>query len=486
MEWVCAGCGEVGTVQYETEVGVTVCTSCAAVTEECQLEAPSDLSEFSVNGGATVAEQRLRFHVYDPARGRRVARQRKLERYKAMVRSASVRLGYAYISERASALYEQVSTLQSRSQGSLAAAALYTVLRSDLRLVDLQAVSIAMDQTFDSVVYALRMLRARRGGVFLEAHVEDPSIYARELVRYIVDHANELGKGKNSRLDHIDLVKAQHLAYVLSRECMKYDMTGLYAWPFAFAIALHAVQGALQYSILIQPLLPLAQHKLIAEQQPLHGCFASASCCSPSTVLARYAEIGKMLIDAVSSLPWARTRQSISARQRTAAYLSDLCTIWEKRHSDTTSKLSEIPWTKAFRTPAQNISKKRRRETASDSGPSTLLDASNAIPRSLLSERLNLSSSSIDSMTDLQVDQLLFSAEELASYFRPENEQQILKRLKGWDAQEEPAQEPSQPTVTSFQSNAEAIPIRRHLPAAPHLYQPLDSANLVEESEDDS
>ncbi|WFD45182.1 hypothetical protein MPSI1_003860 [Malassezia psittaci] len=482
MEWVCAGCGEVGTVQYETEVGMTVCTSCSAVSEECQLEAPLDLSDFGANGGATVAEQRLRFHVYDPARGKRVARQRKLERYKAMIRSATIRLGYAYINERASALYEQVSTLQSRSQGSLAAAALYTVLRSDLRLVDIQSVSIAMDQSFDSVIYALRMLRARHGGVFLEAHVEDPSIYARELVKYIVHHANRICNWKNTRLNQIDLAKAQHLAYVLSRECMKYDMTGLYAWPFAFAIALHAVQGALQHSISIQPLLPLAQDKLIVEQQPLHGCFASASCCSPSTVLARYAEIGKMLIDAVSSLPWARTRQGVSSRQRTAAYLSDLCTIWENRVPTTTSKLPEIPWTKAFRTPAQNMPKKRRREIASQSNSSRLLDVLDSSPRSLLSERLNLSSSSIDSMTDLQVDQLLFSTEELASYFRPKSEQQILKRLKGWDAQEEP----SQPTATASQCNTEAMPIRRQLPAAPHLYQPLDSANLVEESDDES
>ena len=69
---------------------------------------------------------------------------------------------------------------------------------------------------------------------------------------------------------------------------------------------------------------------------------------------------------------------------------------------------------------------------------------------------------------------MLFARAEFNSYLRPPAEQEVVRRLKGWDATERAATPPPAPLP---------IDTPRRLRAAPHLYTPLDPAELSEGSD---
>lgn len=451
MEAVCAGCGAVGTVHLVADIGSRVCTACSALDEECLLDAPVDALASAQEPWPTEAERRLRHHAYDPEQGRRVSQRRRQERYASMIHSAAVRLGYAYASERSAALFAQTSTALRRAPGAVAAAALYAVLRQDARAVDVTAVAIAMEQPYDAVARAVRTLRTQHGGPFGGVAVEDPSVYVGAHIAFLADAATELAAPNGTLLRRVQAADAQRIATAIATRCRQYELTGLDAQAMAYALALHALEGALQHTLVIRTLVPLAPRAMAA--RPALGCLAAPPSGSATTILARYAEIGKLLAADVAQLPWARPRKRASGRAHTAFYVRDLVALWEKNGLPPAPTPPE-PWTQHFRAPPTPA------RGARTSPP----------PAPTLAQRLRLTSDAIDALSDAQVDRLLFARTELATYLRPPAEQEVVRRLKGWDAA--PPAPPPVPTDTP-----------RRLRGAAHLYTPMDPAELSEGSD---
>lgn len=459
MDAVCAGCGAVGTVHRVPEIDGRVCTACAALAEECVLDAPVDAAAGAHEAWPTDAERRLRRHTYDPEHGRRAAHRRTHAHYTSMIHSAAVRMGYAYASERSTALWGQVGATLPRAQAAVASAALYAVLRHDQRAVDVAAVAIAMEQPYDAVVRALRTLRTHHPVAFADAYVEDPGVYVGAHLAYLVRAAPEMGEPNSALLTHVKLAEAQRLGAAIARQCRQYELTGLDAQPFAFAIALRALEGAVQRTLVIRALIPFAVHAMA--EQPMHGCTAAPASGSSSTILARYAEIGKMLAAGVASLPWTRPGKRQGVRRHTAFYVGDLVAYWAQ-HGHPAPEASRT-WTSCFHAPGADATRRDRRgSTPSLSSPPSL------------ARRLQLTSAAIDALSEAQVDRLLFSRAEFTSYLRPPAEQEVVRRLKGWDAVERIATPPPAPLP---------IDTPRRLRAAPHLYMPLDPGELSEGSD---
>lgn len=466
MDAVCAGCGAVGTVHRVPEIDGRVCTACAALADECALDAPVDAAADAHEPWPTDAERRLRRHTYDPEHGRRAAHRRTRAHYTSMIHSAAVRMGYAYASERSAALWGQVGATLPRAQAAVAAAALYAVLRHDRRAVDVAAVAIAMEQPYDAVVRALRTLRTHHPVAFADAHVEDPGVYVGAHLAYLVRAAPAAGEPNGPLLSRVNLDEAQRLGAAIAQQCRLYELTGLDAQPFAFAIALHALEGATQRTLVIRALVPLATHAMA--EQPVHGCTAAPASGSASTILARYAEVGKMLAAAVVALPWARPGKRQGARRHTALYVRDLVAYWAQ-HGHPAKTEAPRAWTSCFHAPGAGAARRDRR------GPIPTLSPPPSPPSPpSLARRLQLTSAAIDALSDAQVDRMLFARAEFNSYLRPPAEQEVVRRLKGWDATERAATPPPAPLP---------IDTPRRLRAAPHLYTPLDPAELSEGSD---
>ncbi|WFC96420.1 hypothetical protein MBRA1_003077 [Malassezia brasiliensis] len=371
-------------------------------------------------------------------------------------------MGYTYASERSAALWGQVGATLPRAQAAVAAAALYAVLRHDQRAVDVAAVAIAMEQPYDAVVRALRTLRTHHPIAFADAYVEDPGVYVGAHLAYLVRAAPGMGAPNGALLANVKLTETQRIGAAIARQCRQYELTGLDVQPFAFAIALHALEGAAQRTLVIRALVPFAAHAMA--EQPMHGCTAAPASGSASTILARYAEIGKMLAAAVASLPWARPRKRQGARRHTAFYVGDLVAYWAQ-HGHPTPEAPRA-WTSCFHAPGADAARRDRRASIPSSS------SSSSSPT--LAQRLQLTSAAIDALSETQVDRLLFSRTEFTSYLRPPAEQEVMRRLKGWDVEERIAMPRPAPLP---------IDTPRGLRAAPHLYTPLDPGELSEGSD---
>lgn len=447
MNALCGGCGGVGTVHFLEEAGTEVCTECAALAGECALDAPHNAAAQAAEPWPTDAEKHLRHHTYDAAAARRAAQRRREAQYTGVIHSAAIRLGYEYASERATALFMSCEG-QRAAAAAVAAAALYAVLRSDRRAVDALAVAIAIEVPLAALVRAFRLLRDR--APFHDVYLDDPSIYTAGHIDFLLLISDQIPPPHGERLHGTEKEKAQWLANVIAQSCVAYELTGLDMLPFAFAIALHAIEGALQRTLTIRRLLPYAHgamsHRLRA------GCIAAPPSGSASTILARYAEIEKMLVHAIAQLPWVsnRPKKRKLGRRDVALYLGDAAHMWVKHG---VPKPLAAQWTKAFRSEVPQ----------KDDAP--------AVRRPTIAERLGLTHAAIDAMGDDQVDRILFSREELLSYFRTPEEQAVLCQLKGWDGEEAVAPKPvTQDTPHRLRND-------------PELYTPLDPADLSDGSD---
>lgn len=448
MNALCGGCGGVGTVHFLEEAGTEVCTACAALAGECALDVPHNAAAEAAEPWPTDAEKHLRHHTYDAAAARRAAQRRREAQYTGVIHSAATRLGYAYASERAAALFSSCEGLRAAAAAAAAAAALYAVLRSDRRAVDAPAVATAIEVPLAALVRAFRLLRDRTP--FRDVCLDDPSIYTAGHIDFLLLISDQIPHPNGERLHGTEKEKALWLANAVAQSCLAYELTGLDMQPFAFAIALHAIEGALQRTLTIRTLLPYA-HGAMAHRLRV-GCIAAPPSGSASTILARYAEIEKMLVHAIAQLPWVanRPKKRKFGRRDVALYLEDAARMWDKHGAP---KPLAAQWTKAFRAEVPE----------KDDAP--------AVRRPTIAERLGLTHAAIDAMGDDQVDRILFSREELLSYFRTPEEQAVVCQLKGWDDKEAAVPEPV----------AKDTPHR--LRNDPELYMPLNPADLSDGSD---
>ena len=434
----------------------------------------------------------------------------------AMVRSAATRLGYEYAVPRVSRLFDLVrAALRARESdgasrpgmrfrwgamaAALGAALLYAVLRDDGRPVDLAAVALACDVPYAAATHALTTARALRIAPLERITVNDPALYTGAQLEYL-EHAAR-GAGPPSvlaQLASVDYGAARRLAVGIARMCAEYELPhALDAPALAYAIVMHAIEGAKRAPLPVRLLADEApaamQHRPASARLLASAPRTPEEGASRTTVLARYAEVERMLSERVAALPWLavrpvskrerdRRRRAPSqdagvARRDVAYHLADAVTLYEK---DTSAmRDGERRWTTRFaplrRAPGEDV------------------EAPAAPAPAPLAERLHLTADMIAGLSDEQVDERLFTSGELATYLRTDEEQRVLRQLKGWDVAEaapeavpEAAPAPT-PAPTPAGAGPGSQPAARRGPRirrdATHLLEPLDLSQQADEPE---
>ena len=346
---------------------------------------------------------------------------------------------------------------------ALAAAALYTILRRDEQIVDVDAVALAMDQPVTAVQHAWAELRVLPG--VPRTALQDPSLYIPGQLAWLGGLGRDaacraLGELHAALLDVLSEVRT--LALQLARVCGMYEMPWSFeASALGFAVVIHALEGTLQQPLHVRPLAALAAHA--ADHA---GWLVGGRTASPATVLVRYAEVEKMLAGRVAALPWVAQRPRLK-RERDRARRGDARSVVRAdvaRHMQDAVQLalrepsSSASWMACFGTPR---------------GERTRIDRGEAVP---LAARLGLSGASIDTLDDARIDALLFEEGEMASYLRRPAEREAICRIRGWS---EAALE-VQPEVRRAPTPDTDRPAQRIRIDAGALVQPLDLARQMD------
>ncbi|WFD32892.1 hypothetical protein MSPP1_003945 [Malassezia sp. CBS 17886] len=354
MDPLCGACGAVGTVQWMDDAAAYVCVACASLRggDDAWPDAPDPRVDVPVAPVPAPPLRRLRQRHYDPAAARAAAHRAHKASVDALLHAAATRLGYVYVVPRASAAFDQVFAAarakcappQMRRWGpaayALAAATLYAALRDDGRLVDVAAVAMAADLPLASVrdaCYTLRMLQLPQFASLrvhdLGPHVEAQLAFMAAALRAPpptgrVPAAAPLPPVPACDAQQLDALwpalaqqdagLVRRLALHIAHMCMEYTLsTSLDLRALAFAVVVHAYEGAQQATLPVRAMARIAPHAM--QHVPATGWFfaahAAPSAGSHSTVLARYAEVEKMLAMRVRMLPWVAAR-SVTKKER--------------------------------------------------------------------------------------------------------------------------------------------------------------------------
>lgn len=435
----CPACGA-GAIAWVAEAAAEICTRCSAVLAD----GPAVIDALESYAELDAREPRVPDNLYRI--GRASLRQHGRGRVDDLIDAAARRLGVQV--GRAQVLYMQLHELSGSARAELlAAAALYASQRLDGKAVDLAAVALACDVPLAAAAQQVTAVRRLR---VLSVSAVDPAVYVDAQLACLaaLEHAPKANYAAAARL-------ARGVARIVTSFEIPYTMDPL---AFAYAIVMHAVQGAAHKPTAASSLIEFAPTVLRA--RPPHGCIAAPLFGTPSksTVLARYAELSKMLAHATEALPWFAMRPALKrerdrmrhkgAAQRTAShhdiarYLGDVVDAFDARGPQTVRYWSQF----------QGVRSKPAAAT----------------PRAPLAARLRLDSAAIDAMSDDAVD-TLFSDGELASYMRTSDETEFMRTVKGWDASADAAR--VEHAAVEPQARAPRLSVD---PAKQPLFQPID------------
>lgn len=473
MDGVCPGCAQIGTVQWLAEACAYICCACATIVDEAPLDAlDADADAPPRPPTRPLGEPRRWPLAYDRAQARVESDRRHHAQIRAMLQGACLRLGWEHAATQARALFERAHasrpertrTRWGAGATALAAACLYAVLRDEDRIVDVAAVAAATDQPLAAVVHACGVLS--RIPMLPRVRVNDPGLYWRRYAAYLEAEPPPPLAHLSQSLRWANVCMHTEQLY---RLCTQYEWAGLDAQPFAYAMVMHGIEGTLQRTLPVRALAEAAP-PIMTEAQgdewlvgPPHGSVAS--------VLARYAELHKMLAVHVQRLPWVVARpMSKKERDRTrhqapgtprrvsradvARYMTDAVQM-----APASADARGLGWTHLF----------GRTERP------TRVTRGYAPPSSTMAARLGLSAPQIEALSEAEVDACLFEADELASYLRTPDEQARWQRLKGWDV---PLVLPPVPIETPPPKRSRIAHDKAH------LTQPLDLAQQTDGAAD--
>ncbi|WFD21210.1 hypothetical protein MCAP1_003471 [Malassezia caprae] len=462
----CPVCAQVGTVQWLAEACAYVCCACAAIVSEAPLDAPDGTD--APRAPARPSTSRRWPLAYDREHARAESDRRHHTQVRAMLHGACLRLGWEHAATQARALFERAHAALAPQRAhtrwgawaaALAAACLYATLRESGYIVDVAAVAVATDQTLAAVVHACGELS--REPCLPRVPVHDPGLYWRRHTEYLELHP----PAALASVRAIPWPAVRASTEQLYRLCTRYQWASLDAQPFAYAMVMHAIEGTLQRALPVRALADAAPPAIAWDAGD--GWLLGPPRGSVASVLARYAELHKMLAQHVQSLPWVAARPvSKKERDRTrhlapgaprsvsradvARYMMDAVHMAAQAPEPSTRP----SWTHAF----------GRAEPARAAPPEA---------RAPMATRLGLSGPQIDALSEAQVDACLFEPDELSTYLRTPEEQAHWERLKGWDV--EPAA-PRAPAVAPAPKRPRIAPDRAHLTRPLDLAQQTDSA----------
>ncbi|WFD34313.1 hypothetical protein MCUN1_001152 [Malassezia cuniculi] len=407
----CPACGS-GPVAWVAEAAADVCTRCGAVITD----GPDALDALESYSELEAREPRVPDDLY--RLGRASLKRQGAVRVAALIDAAARRLGVE--AGRAPVLYTQLDELLGHSRAEpLAAATLYVSLRLDERLVDLPAVALACDVPFAAAARAV--VAVCRLHVLPRVCPVDPGVYVEAQTACIA----ELAHGPK-----LDYAAAARLARGVARMANAFDIPyTMDAVAFAYAIVMHALQGAAGKALAADTLLfPEA-----LEARPSTGCVAAPLLGTPShsTILTRYAEVSKMLAHATEALPWFASRPVLRRERDRKRRKGD--TRRTASHNDIALYLADVVEVSLHTPPPQGDSWSRFQTVR------TRTHQPSARPS--LAARLHLSGVDIDALSDQDVD-ALFAHGELDSYMRTPEESEFLRTIKGWDDVRETQQAP--------------------------------------------
>ena len=488
------------------EAGAFVCCECATIAADAPLNSmdhpsssrvPPQLtrmdSTFTFND-AMHMQKRTRFwnHAYDRETSRALQDRRNMSQMSSMLRSAATRLGFAYASGPSMQVFEAAHTVlfpirqrdahttrTMRRWGStvsaLAAASLYAVLRRDHRAVDLAAVAVATEQASSAVSHACAMLRHATPHLLPRPLPNDPELYLDAELTFLATKVPSSAWVSVLRAPKgifpLDAKRVRELATKLLSVCKTYEIPySLEAPSFAYAILMHAIEGAYRRAMPVRALAKWAPDAAAYAYEDARCVLVAPIHASVSTVLSRYAEMEKMLAALVQAVPWAnerpvskrerdRSRHSTRAGAVRHVARSDVVVYMSDALELATRTLTPCPvlWTHAFgakprgmTTNAQSKNDSDEKSRRCDGGErndredndflgslldNDVVDIENTCAPQSTAEQLGLTGAQIDALSESEVDALLFKPDEMDRYFRSVPEQALWRRLKGWDAE---------------------------------------------------
>ena len=269
----------------------------------------------------------------------------------------------------------------------------------------------------------------------------------------------------------LDAKRVRELATKLLSVCKTYEIPySLEAPSFAYAILMHAIEGAYRRAMPVRALANWAPDAAAYAYEDTRCVLVAPIHASVSTVLSRYAEMEKMLAALVQAVPWAnerpvskrerdRSRHSTRAGAVRHVARSDVVVYMSDALELATRKLTPCPvlWTHAFgakprgmTTNAQSKNDSDEKSRRCDGGErndredndflgslldNDVVDIENTCAPQSIAEQLGLTGAQIDALSESEVDALLFKPDEMDRYFRSVPEQALWRRLKGWDAE---------------------------------------------------
>lgn len=389
-----------------------------------------------------------------------------------MLQGACLRLGWEHAATGACALFERAHAALAPQRAhtrwgawaaALAAACLYATLREAGYIVDVAAVAAATDQPLAAVAHACGELG--REPRLPRVPVKDPGLYWRRYTEYLERHPPAALASLRRAIPWPDVRAGTEQLY---RLCTRYQWASLDAQPFAYAMVMHAMEGALQRALPVRALADAAPPAMAWSGGD--GWLLGPPRGSVASVLARYAELHKMLAQHVQSLPWVAARpvtkkerdrarhqapgtpRSVS-RAEVARYMGDAVQM----AAQAPEPASRPSWTHLY----------GRAEPPRPAAPGA--------PGPSMAARLGLAAPQIDALSEAQVDACLFEPDELSTYLRTPDEQARWARLKGWDGA---------PAVRAGPPDAPAPKRPRLALDKAHLTRPLDLAQQTDGAAD--
>jgi len=423
----CPVCAQVGTVQWLAEACAYVCCACAAIVAEAPLDAP-DATDAPAHPPAPPLRARRWPLAYDREHARAESDRRHHAQVRAVLQGACLRLGWEHAATQARVLFERAHAALAPQRAhtrwgawaaALAAACLYATLRESGYIVDVAAVAAATDQSLTAVVHAC-------GELSREPHlprvlVHDPGLYWRRHTEYLELHP-PTALASVRAIPWPDVRAATEQLY---RLCTRYQWASLDAQPFAYAMVMHAIEGTLQRALPVRALAEAAP--LAMAWDGSDGWLLGPACGSAASVLARYAELHKMLAQHVQSLPWVAARP-VSKKERDRARHQPPGVPRSVSRADVARYMMDaVHMAAQAPVPAMRPSWTHAFGRAAPARPA---------PRDVrvpMAARLGLSAPQIDALSEAQVDACLFEPDELSTYLRTPEEQARWERLKGWD-----------------------------------------------------
>ncbi|WFD24964.1 hypothetical protein MEQU1_003671 [Malassezia equina] len=391
-----------------------------------------------------------------------------------MLQGACLRLGWEHAATQARALFERAHAVLAPQRArarwgawaaALAAVCLYASLRESGHLVDIDAIAAATDQPTDAVVHACAAWN--REPHLPRVRVSDPDLYWRRYLCYLETHPIQALAHMRRPIPWPRVHTTTEQLYQL---CARYEWAGLDAQPFAYAMVMHAMEGAMERALPMRSLAEAAAPVLSCDLGD--GWLLGPPRGSVATILARYAEMQKMLAVHVQRLPWVAARP-VTKKERDRTRHQAPGTPRSVSRADVARYMKD-----AMQVAAQAPEPATRPSWTHVYGRPTKVASARALstPAPSMAARLGLSAARIDALSEAQVDAYLFEPDEWSSYVRTPEEQARWERLKGWDVA--PAVPPAEPSDA---------PVRKRPRIAQekvHLTQPLDLAQQTDSAAD--